>query len=125
MNSKPIIIACDHGYGNMKTALAVFKTGVTAYDNEPTFKSNLLVYNGRYYLIEEEHKEFTAEKMNDQDYYILTLAAIGIELRYGNLPSMNSKRLAATMGNIFSFSPTTDSNLSAVNMTGFSNPAQK
>ncbi len=44
---------------------------------------------------------------------------------YGNLPSMNSKRLAATMGNIFSFSPTTDSNLSAVNMTGFSNPAQK
>lgn len=76
MNSKPIIIACDHGYGNMKTAHAVFKTGVTAYDKEPTFKSNLLVYNGRYYLIGDEHKEFTAEKMNDQDYYILTLAAM-------------------------------------------------
>ena len=44
---------------------------------------------------------------------------------YGNLPSMNSKRLAATMGSIFNFSSTTDSNLSAVNMTGFSNPAQK
>ena len=76
MNSKPIIIACDHGYGNMKTAHAVFKTGVTAYDKEPTFKSNLLVYQDRYYLIGDEHKEFTAEKMNDQDYYILTLAAI-------------------------------------------------
>ena len=87
MNSKPIIIACDHGYGNMKTAHAVFKTGVTAYDKEPTFKSNLLVYNGRYYLIGDEHKEFTAEKMNDQDYYILTLAAIGIELLYRGLTS--------------------------------------
>lgn len=87
INSKPIIIACDHGYGNMKTAHAVFKTGVTVYDKEPTFKSNLLVYNGRYYLIGDEHKEFTAEKMNDQDYYILTLAAIGIELRYRGLTS--------------------------------------
>ena len=65
MNSKPIIIACDHGYGNMKTAHAVFKTGVTTYDKEPTFKSNLLVYQDRYYLIGDEHKEFTAEKMND------------------------------------------------------------
>ena len=86
-NSKPIITACDHGYGNMKTAHAVFKTGVTAYDKEPTFKSNLLVYKDRYYIIGDEHKEFTAEKMNDQDYYILTLAAIGIELHLRGLTS--------------------------------------
>lgn len=62
-NSKPIIIACDHGYGNMKTAHTVFKTGVTAYDKEPTFKSNLLVYKDRYYIIGDEQKEFTAEKI--------------------------------------------------------------
>ena len=86
-NSKPIIIACDHGYGNMKTAHTVFKTGVTAYDKEPTFKSNLLVYQNRYYIIGDEHKEFTAEKMNDPDYYILTLAAIGIELHLRGLTS--------------------------------------
>lgn len=86
-NSKPIIIACDHGYGQIKTAHAVFKTGVTAYDKEPTFKSNMLVYQDRYYIIGDEHKEFTAEKMNDQDYYILTLAAIGIELRLRGLTS--------------------------------------
>ncbi len=86
-NTKPIIIACDHGYGQIKTAHAVFKTGVTAYDKEPTFKSNMLVYDGRYYIIGDEHKEFTAEKMNDQDYYILTLAAIGIELRLRGLTS--------------------------------------
>ena len=86
-NNKPIIIACDHGYGQIKTAHAVFKTGVTAYDKEPTFKSNMLVYQDRYYIIGDEHKEFTAEKMNDQDYYILTLAAIGTELHLRGLTS--------------------------------------
>ena len=83
--NKPIIIAVDHGYGQIKTAHAVFKTGVTAYDKEPTIKSNLLIYGGRYYIIGDEHKEFAAEKMNDPDYYILTLAAIGIELRLRGL----------------------------------------
>lgn len=86
-NTKPIIIAVDHGYGQIKAAHAVFKTGVTAYDKEPIFKSNMLVYQDRYYIIGDEHKEFTAEKMNDQDYYILTLAAIGIELRLRGLDS--------------------------------------
>ncbi len=86
-NNKPVIIGLDHGYGNIKTAHAVFKTGVTAYDKEPTFKTNMLVYEGRYYLIGDEHKEFAAEKMQDQDYYILTLAAIGIELHLRGLSS--------------------------------------
>ena len=86
-NNKPIIIACDHGYGQIKTAHAVFKTGVTAYDKEPTFKSNMLVYQGRYYIIGDEHKEFTADKMTDQDYYILTLAAIARELNSRGLTS--------------------------------------
>ena len=84
---KLVIIGIDHGYGNIKTTHAVFKTGVTAYDKEPTFKRNLLVYDGRYYIIGDEHKEFAAEKMNDQDYYILTLAAIGIELHLRGLTS--------------------------------------
>ncbi len=79
-NTKPVIIALDHGYGNIKTAHAIFKTGVTVCEKEPTFSRNLLIYEGKYYLIGDEHKEFTAVKMDDQDYYILTLAAIGIEL---------------------------------------------
>lgn len=78
--TNPIVIGVDHGYGNIKTAHSCFKTGVTAYDMEPTFKANLLTYNGHYYQIGEEHKEFVAEKMLDDDYYILTLAAIAREL---------------------------------------------
>ena len=47
--SKPVIIGIDHGYGNIKTAHTCFKTGVSAYDKEPTFKNNLLIYEGRFY----------------------------------------------------------------------------
>ena len=44
------IIGIDHGYGNMKTANACFPTGLIVYDQEPTFKQNLLIYDGRYYI---------------------------------------------------------------------------
>ena len=53
---------------------------VSMYDKEPIFKDNLLVWNNKYYLIGAEHKEFSADKMLDEDYYILTLAAIAREL---------------------------------------------
>jgi len=79
------IIGIDHGYGNIKTANCCFPTGVTVYDKEPTFKENLLVWNEKYYLIGEEHKEFAAEKMLDDDYYVLTLAAIARELNIAGL----------------------------------------
>ena len=49
--TKPVIIGIDHGYGNIKTAHAIFKSGVTAYDKEPTFTRNMLTYDGRYYII--------------------------------------------------------------------------
>ena len=83
MNSnRPIIIGVDHGFGNVKTAHTCFKTGVTVHDKEPTFKSDLLIYENHYYTIGDEHKEFIPDKALDQDYYILTLAAIARELRF-------------------------------------------
>ena len=75
-----IIIGIDHGYGNIKTANHCFKTGITTHDSEPLFTKDMLIYNGKYYLIGEGHKEFLPEKQNDEDYYILTLAAIATEL---------------------------------------------
>jgi len=79
-NNNPIIIGIDHGYGNIKTAHCCFRTGVAVYDKEPTFKNNLLIYENKFYTIGEEHKEFISDKMTDGDYYILTLAAIAINL---------------------------------------------
>ena len=83
----PIIVGVDHGFGNIKTAHVCFQTGVSFYDKEPTFKSNLLTYEGRYYIVGEEHKEFSSEKASDNDNYILTLAAIARELDVRGLTS--------------------------------------
>ena len=73
------IIGVDYGYGNIKTANYCFPTGVESSDTEPTFKQDLLIYEGRYYQIGIGHKEYAAEKIMDQDYYVLTLAAIARE----------------------------------------------
>lgn len=86
-STRPLIIGIDHGYGNIKTPHSCFKTGVTVFEKKPVFTSDLLAYDGKYYVIGEGHKEFAAEKMNDPDYYILTLAAIARELYHRNLSS--------------------------------------
>ena len=84
-NSNTMIIGIDHGYGNIKTANFCFRSGLLSYDSEPTFTRDMLVYDGRYYLFGEGHKEFSAEKTKDDEYYILTLAAIAKELEKENV----------------------------------------
>ena len=81
------IIGIDNGYGNIKTANCCFPAGLTSYDAEPVFKDELLVYDGRYHLIGTGHKEFTADKTGDDDYYLLTLAAVARELNVYGLTS--------------------------------------
>ena len=60
---------------------------MTVYDKEPIFKDNLLAWNNKYYLIGAEHKEFSADKMLDEDYYVLALAAIARELNIAKIYS--------------------------------------
>ena len=43
------IIGVDHGYGNIKTANCCIPTGVESSDTEPTFKNDLLIYQGIYF----------------------------------------------------------------------------
>lgn len=78
--SKITLIGIDHGYGNIKTAHCCFRTSVAVYDKEPVFKNSMLIYDDKYYIFGDDHKEFVPDKAFDQDYYILTLAAIGREL---------------------------------------------
>lgn len=75
-----LIVAVDAGYGNMKTASCAFPTGLIACEEKPFFSENLLTYGGRFYIVGSGHKEFSSEKIEDEDYYILTLAAIAREL---------------------------------------------
>ena len=82
-----IIIAVDHGYGNMKTANHCFPSGLIAHEGEPTFLDNLLFYEGRYYTVGAGHKEYRPDKALDMDYYLLMLAGIAMELNDAGLSS--------------------------------------
>ena len=74
-----LILGVDHGYGNMKTAYRVFSSSV---EKNPQFGTNLLEYKGEIYNIGGSHKEFKVEKIGDDDYYLLTLAALAEELYF-------------------------------------------
>jgi len=84
-NKKLAVIGVDHGYGNIKTAGTITPTGITEYDSEPVFSSNVLEYEGKFYCIGEGHKEFIPDKSADEDFYLFTLAAIAREMNMHNL----------------------------------------
>ena len=79
-HNNTFIIAVDHGFGNVKTANHCFPTGIIPGEDASSFAQNILEYGGKSYLIGEGHKEFLPEKQNDEDYFVLTLAAIATEL---------------------------------------------
>ena len=100
-----IIIGIDSGYGNIKTANCCFPASVAAYDAEPVFKDNMLVYGNRFYLIGEGHKEFLADKTRDSDYYVLALAAIAREMNIKKLTTgsgMTSRTTSCRTGQLSS-----------------------
>ena len=82
-----LIVAVDAGYGNMKTVSSSFPTGLTIYSEKPYFTENLLTYDGKFYVIGSGHKEFNSQKILDEEYYVLTLAAIARELSSQKLTS--------------------------------------
>jgi plasmid segregation protein ParM len=84
-----MIIAVDHGYGNIKTANTVTHTGIAEYDSRPVFSGNILEYEGTWYRIGEQHKEFISDKAADEDYFLLTLYAIARELHREHLTEAN------------------------------------
>ena len=84
----PIVIAIDHGYGNIKTPTFIFPACVTPCDGDMLLSTDdVLTYEGKRYAIGTGHKEFRQDKIMDEDYYILTLAAIGKELLHRGLTS--------------------------------------
>ena len=77
-----IVIGVDHGYGNIKTANRIFQSGVVKLKEGQEFAQMPLIYKNERYLVGQGHKAFIADKFVDEDYYILTLAAIAEELSF-------------------------------------------
>lgn len=74
------VIGIDHGWSNMKTVSNVFTSGVKQITTEPAFFDNVVKYNGVYYKVGGSKLEVRDTKVEDNNYYILTLASIAKEL---------------------------------------------
>ena len=75
------IIGIDHGFGQIKTRFNTFRSGVITKDIEPSVSGDVLLLDGKYHIIGEQHKTFVQNKTEDDDYYILTAAALAKELK--------------------------------------------
>lgn len=76
------IIGIDHGWSSVKTAHTVIVSGVKEMTTEPALIDNLLEFDGKYYKVGGQRLEVRNTKVEDENYYLLTLAAIGAELRH-------------------------------------------
>lgn len=74
-------IGIDHGYGNIKTAHHIFQSGVVQKGSITELSGMMVEYEGKFYEIGSTHKEYQMDKVWDEDYYVLTLAALAKELQ--------------------------------------------
>lgn len=74
------IIGIDHGWSNMKTASQVFPTGVKEITTEPAFFDDVVEFGGSYYKVGGKRLEVRDCKVENDNFYILTLAAVAKEL---------------------------------------------
>ena len=74
------VIGVDHGWSGMKTATQVFTTGVKEITTEPAFFQNIVEYKGSYYKVGGKRLEVRELKVENDNFYLLTLAAVAKEL---------------------------------------------
>lgn len=89
------IIGVDHGYGYIKTAKTITKSGIEEMIIEPPFNEDILVYGSSVYAVGQHRTEQPSNKTENMDYYILTLAAIAKEMKEHNMRKINDVIIAA------------------------------
>ena len=91
-----IIIGIDHGYYAIKTAHCSFPAGLTSYgEHEPYTRQGLLEFGGCFFVCGTGRQPIQRDKTVNDNYYLLTLAAIAKEIRQRGLPPECSVRIAA------------------------------
>ena len=75
-------IGIDHGYYAIKTRHFSFPAGIAEYSHEPYTLQNTLEFGGKFYVCGTGRQPILRNKMENDHYYLLTLAAIAKEIRY-------------------------------------------
>ena len=76
-----MLISVDHGNKQIKTTHQTFTSGLCGSDTRPPFGRDVLFYNGKYYTLSDQRIPYMRDKTADDRFFILTLFAIGFELR--------------------------------------------
>ena len=90
-----MIIGIDHGYYAIKTRHFSFPAGIVAYTHEPYTLQNTLEYGGRFFVCGTGRQPLLRSKTANDNYYLLTLAAIAKEIRQRGETQKCSVTLAA------------------------------
>lgn len=90
-----MIIGVDHGYSAMKTAHICFPSGIVRYEHEPYTNRGVLRIGGKYYVCGTGRQPLLRTKTENEQYYLLTLAAIAQEIRFRKAPRKAEVVLAA------------------------------
>lgn len=80
MNNNIEVIGIDHGWSQMKTSNTCFNTSIKELANAPAFHDNVLEYDDRYFAVGEERLEVLDSKVENENFYLLTLVAMAKEL---------------------------------------------
>jgi len=75
-----LVVGIDHGFSMMKTPHATFENGVEKLGGEATLSNNTLIYQGNYYKVGEGRLPLMQTKTENENYFLLTLAAIAKEM---------------------------------------------
>ena len=75
-----MVVGVDHGFGLIKTAHTEFVAGIVSYDDKPPRTNNCVFYNGKYYVVGGTRQAVMVDKTENDNYYIMTLAAIAKEM---------------------------------------------
>ena len=79
--SKTMNIGIDHGYYAIKTRHFSFPAGIAVYSHEPYTLQNTLEYGGKFYVCGTGRQPILRNKTENDNYYLLTLAAIAREIK--------------------------------------------
>lgn len=92
-----MLISIDHGNKQIKTIHKTFTSGLCESDTRPPFGRDVLSYNGKYYTLSDQRIPYMRDKTTDERFFILTLFAIGFELRR-MLPSEKTVSIQLCVG---------------------------
>ena len=98
-----MVIGIDHGYYAIKTKQVCFPTGIIRYEYEPYTMQNVLQYQGEYYVCGTGRQTLVKDKTANDNYYLLTLAALAQEIRKRKGERTAKVVLAAGLPPFFTF----------------------